>query len=51
MKTVANGDVLLYNPSTNIFAVKTANGVPRTMFKPDPLEHGFATNIDFWNSK
>jgi RHS repeat-associated protein len=29
-----NGDVLLYDPATNTFAVKNAAGVPRTMFKP-----------------
>lgn len=31
----ANGDVLIYQASTNTFAVVDANGVPRTMFKPD----------------
>ena len=30
-----NGDTVLYSPSTNTFAVKTADGVPRTMFKPN----------------
>ena len=30
-----NGDVLLYQASTNTFAVVDRNGVPRTMFKPD----------------
>jgi RHS repeat-associated protein len=29
-----NGDVLLYDPATNTFAVKNAAGMPRTMFKP-----------------
>jgi RHS repeat-associated protein len=33
-KVRANGDTVLYEPSTNTFAVKTADGVPRTMFKP-----------------
>ena len=33
-KVRANGDVLLYNPGTNTFAVKAADGTPRTMFKP-----------------
>lgn len=31
----ANGDVLIYQASTNTFAVVDADGVPRTMFKPD----------------
>jgi filamentous hemagglutinin len=33
-KLRANGDTVLYNPATNTFAVKTAAGAPRTMFKP-----------------
>lgn len=30
-----NGDTLIYDPQDNIFAVATAQGAPRTMFKPD----------------
>jgi len=30
-----NGDVLLYQASTNTFAVVSRGGVPKTMFKPD----------------
>lgn len=33
--TRANGDVLLYDPKANVFAVKSRAGAPRTMFKPD----------------
>jgi pyocin large subunit-like protein len=33
--TRANGDVLLYDPKSNVFAVATKDGAPRTMFKPD----------------
>lgn len=33
--TRANGDVLLYDPKANIFAVRSKAGAPRTMFKPD----------------
>ncbi len=29
-----NGDELLYDPKANVFAVKTKDGAPRTMFKP-----------------
>lgn len=32
--TRANGDVLIYDPATNVFAVATKDGAPRTMFKP-----------------
>jgi pyocin large subunit-like protein len=31
----ANGDTLIYQASTNTFAVVDGDGVPRTMFKPD----------------
>lgn len=31
----ANGDVLLYQASTNTFAVLSRDGVPKTMFKPE----------------
>lgn len=33
--TRANGDVLMYDPKANVFAVKSKAGAPRTMFKPD----------------
>lgn len=33
--TRPNGDVLLYQASTNTFAVVKRDGTPRTMFKPD----------------
>jgi pyocin large subunit-like protein len=34
MTTRRNGDVLLYDPIGNVFAVVTADGAPRTLFKP-----------------
>lgn len=33
--TRSNGDVLLYDPKGNVFAVVTQAGAPRTMFKPE----------------
>lgn len=33
--TRANGDVLLYDPKDNVFAVVSKAGAPRTMFKPE----------------
>jgi pyocin large subunit-like protein len=30
----SNGDVLLYDPKSNVFAVEDKSGAPRTMFKP-----------------
>jgi filamentous hemagglutinin len=46
-----NGDTIYYNPSSNIFAVKNAEGVPKTMFKPDPVDHGYPTNLDYFNAQ
>ena len=40
----ANGDILLYQASTNTFAVVSREGAPRTMFKP---EEGLA----YWNEQ
>lgn len=31
----ANGDTLIYDPKANVFAVRSKQGAPRTMFKPD----------------
>ncbi len=39
-----NGDILLYHEETNTFAIRDVNGVPRTMFKPEP-------RIRYWNSQ
>lgn len=33
--TRANGDLLIYDPTGNVFAVVSREGAPRTMFKPD----------------
>lgn len=33
--TRANGDLLIYDPKANVFAVRTKEGAPRTLFKPD----------------
>lgn len=46
-----NGDMVFYNPRTNIFAIKTIDGSPKTMFKPDPLIHGFKDNLEYFNAQ
>jgi filamentous hemagglutinin len=43
-----NGDVVIYDPVSDIFGVRTSTGVPRTLFKPDPAVHGFPTNLDYY---
>lgn len=40
----SNGDQLFYHPASNTFAVRTANGVPKTMFKPKG-------GISYWNAQ
>lgn len=42
--TRRNGDVLLYDPRDNIFAVATADGAPRTIFKP-------SDGMEYWNEQ
>ncbi len=42
VKVCPNGDTLLYDPKTNTFAIKDANGAPRTMFRPQD-------GINYWN--
>ena len=41
-KTRGNGDRLYYYPRTNTFGVTTADGTPKTMFRPD-------RGMDYWN--
>jgi hypothetical protein len=43
-KTRPNGDVLLYDPVSNTFAVKNSAGAPRTMFRP-------TDGINYWNKQ
>ncbi|MCZ8382924.1 hypothetical protein [Achromobacter xylosoxidans] len=50
-KTRTNGDTLFYDQATNTFAVKAADGAPRTMFRPDPTQHGYPTNLDYFNAQ
>ncbi len=43
-KTRPNGDVMLYDQTTNTFAVRTASGVPKTIFKPND-------GINYWRKQ
>ena len=38
VKTRANGDRLMYDPQTGLFAVARSDGAPRTVFKPNDGE-------------
>lgn len=46
-----NGDLVIWDPVSNIFVAKEKTGHIRTMFKPDPKVHGFSTNEDYFNSQ
>ncbi|HWQ31399.1 MAG TPA: RHS repeat-associated core domain-containing protein [Blastocatellia bacterium] len=51
VKRRPNGDKVIYDPVSDTFAVADKNGVPRTMYKPDPKLHGYPTNIDYFNAQ
>lgn len=50
-KVRPNGDVVVYDPISDTFGVRTSNGVPRTMYTPDPSKHGYPTNLDYFNAQ
>ena len=45
------GDVVRFDPVTETFGVMDKHGVPRTFYVPDPAEHGFPTNLDYFNAQ
>ncbi|MGB7128510.1 MAG: RHS repeat-associated core domain-containing protein [Candidatus Rhabdochlamydia sp.] len=47
-KIRSNGDVVFYDPSSNIFAITNQNGLPRTMYKPAPSIHSYPTNLEYF---
>ena len=51
VKVRTNGDVVIYNPTTNEFAVTRSDGTIKTYFKPDPAVHKLPTNMDYFNSQ
>lgn len=48
---LATGERVFYHPNSNTLAVKAANGVPKTMFKPSPTQHPYPTNLDYFNAQ
>lgn len=50
-KVRANGDIVLYNPATNEFAVATSDGTIRTYFLPDPSIHGYESNLAYFEAQ
>jgi RHS repeat-associated protein len=41
---IRDGDLLLYDPASNTFAVRAPNGAPRTMFQP-------SAGMNYWNAQ
>ncbi|CAM3706940.1 hypothetical protein NORO109296_03975 [Nocardiopsis rhodophaea] len=50
-RTRANDDVLRFNPTTDEFGVMDPSGVSRTYFKPNPGQHGYSSNLDYFNAQ
>jgi len=50
-KTRSNGDVIRYNEHTEEFGVLRPNGGIRTFFRPDPAEHGYRSNLEYFNAQ
>lgn len=45
------GTIRTYDPSTNEFGAFNTNGTTKTYFAPNPAEHSFPTNWDYWISQ
>jgi len=49
VKELSAGRVAVYDPITNTLGF-SQNGIPSSLYKPDPLAHGFMTNLEYFNS-
>ncbi|HEV7224046.1 MAG TPA: hypothetical protein VGN42_15160 [Pirellulales bacterium] len=50
-KVGPDGAIRIYDSATNTFGSFNANGTTRTLYKPNPTQHGYPTNIDYWNAQ
>lgn len=50
-KIRSNGDLVRYNAATEEFGILSAAGVVKTYFIPDPADHGFPTNLDYYHAQ
>ena len=46
--TRTNGDVVRYNPETEVFGIMNSSGAPKSFYIPDPAKHGHPTNLDYF---
>lgn len=50
-KPLRDGSILHYHPPSNTMAISTPDGVPHTIYRPDPKKHGRPTNLDYYHDK
>jgi filamentous hemagglutinin len=50
-KVGPDGVIRVYDPATNTFESFNTNGTTKTFYKPDPAQHGYPTNLDYWNAQ
>ena len=50
-KVRMDGNTVIYNPTTNEFAVVSPSGTILTYFMPDPSVHGYSTNMDYYDAQ
>jgi pyocin large subunit-like protein len=50
-KMRSNGDLIRYNEVTEEFGILSAVGVVKTYFIPDPAEHGYPSNLDYYHAQ
>ena len=48
VKVRPNGDVVIFDPVSDIFGIRTSNGTPKTIFKPNPALHDWPSNLDYY---
>ena len=51
MITRTNGQIVLYQQSTETFAIYEADGTPVTIYKPNPAFHKYPTNQDYFKAQ
>jgi hypothetical protein len=47
----SDGTVVRYNPDTDEFGLVSPDGVIYSYYKPDPAEHGYDTNLEYFNAQ
>ena len=46
-----NGEKIVYDPISNVIGVADKYGVPKSLYKPDPMVHGHNTNMEYFNAQ